>query len=877
MKIHAEFSTENDHCARIMQSEVLQMRNKKEKDILPERKSVLTDEERALAGARRKFIRKQKRMRRWTRVLCVILAGYLAIGAIGLVTVKIMTSDMPELNVNDFVGEESSRIYDADGNLLVELGTYYRENVSYDKLPESLVDAFLSIEDSRFFSHNGFDIPRFAAAAISNVRSGDLTGQGGSTFTMQLVKNSYFSVDAGDDSTSYSAGHGIRYKVQQIILSMQLEQKLDKKEVFELYVNRLNFGQNIRGAEMASRYYFGKSCTELNLSESALLAGIVNLPNRYNPYYYLDYATERRNEVLYMMLYHGYITEEEYNLAISINVEDQLVGETTDIVETNTKYQEYIDVVVQEAIEMTGFDPVIKGMDIYTAMDPDIQNKIIDIEAGNTSVQYADALMQSAIVTMDHSNGEIVGIGGGRNYSSGGGSRLLNRATDSYHQPGSTVKPIIPYALGFEHLGFSIDEQVVDMKYSYPGEKRTINNYDGRYLGIMSIKDAVADSRNIPAIMTLEKVTDKIGVEKVVDYMESLGFDSVNDDNYWYWVAIGANEFTVTVEQLAGAHAAIMNLGVYNEPHTIRSVVMTNGDTFYPENQNQRVLSAGSAYLAVSLMQNNVSQTKYFNYAYILRRSWPTYAKTGTTDWDAAGLQYGIPNGSARDEWMVSSNSKYTNAVWTGYDMAIAGQNTYFAQWKLSMNIAGKINSELIDVEAAVTDEAKQAVAEPTDDLVKTSYVQGTWPHVNAGRAAGSTVTTTVSKTGLANTPQVNSMSDSYRVTTKGYVKGSNTVYSEGTNTQKDNDTTNESSSNQQQQQQTQPTPAPTPAPTPEPTPEPTPVPTPTPAPTPVVPVEPEPEPAPDNPSTGGNGGGGPNPPSDQPVNPVTETPVAGV
>ena len=798
------------------------MRKKRENDTLPERKSVLTDEERALAGARRKFLKKQKRMRKWTAILCGILAVYLAIGTVGLVTIKIMTSDMPELNVNDFVGEESSRIYDADGNLLVELGTYYRENVSYDKLPESLVDAFLSIEDSRFFSHNGFDIPRFAAAAISNVRSGDLTGQGGSTFTMQLVKNSYFSVDAGDDSTSYSAGHGIRYKIQQIILSMQLEQKLDKKEVFELYVNRLNFGQNIRGAEMASRYYFGKSCTELNLSESALLAGIVNLPNQYNPYYYLDYATERRNEVLYMMLYHGYITEEEYNLAVSINVEDQLVGETTDIVEHNSKYQEYIDVVVQEAIEMTGFDPVIKGMDIYTAMDPDIQDKIIDIEAGNTSVQYADDLMQSAIVTMDHSNGEIVGIGGGRNYSSSGGSRLLNRATDSYHQPGSTVKPIIPYALGFEYLGFSIDEQVIDMKYSYPGETRTINNYDGRYLGIMSIKDAVADSRNIPAIMTLEKVTDKIGKEKVVDYMESLGFDSVNDDNYWYWVAIGANEFTVTVEQLAGAHAAIMNLGVYNEPHTIRSVVMTNGDTYYPENQNQRVLSAGSAYLAVSLMQNNVSQTKYFNYAYILRRSWPVYAKTGTTDWDAAGLQYGIPNGSARDEWMVSSNSKYTNAVWTGYDMAIAGQNTYFAQWKLSMNIAGKINSELIDVEAAITDEAKQAVAEPTDDLVKTSYVQGTWPHVNAGRAAGSTVTTTVSKSGLANTPQVNSMSDSYRVTTKGYVKGSNTVYSEGLNNDdKDKEKEETEAEENTQQQQPKPTPTPTPEPTPAPTPTP--------------------------------------------------------
>lgn len=811
-------------------------------------RGTLSAEERKTARKRRKFIQKQKRTRRWTAVLCGILALYMIIGAVGLAAVKAMTADIPTLNISDFVGEESSRIYDADGNLLVELGTYYRENVSYDKFPESLVDAFLSIEDSRFFEHNGFDVPRFAAAAISNVRSGDLTGQGGSTFTMQLVKNSYFSVDAGDESTSYSAGHGISYKVQQIILALQLEQKLDKKEIFELYLNRLNFGQNIRGVEMASRYYFGKSCSELSLSESALLAGIVNLPNMYNPYYYLDYATSRRNEVLRMMEYHGYITEEEYELACAVKVEDQLVGESTAIKEQNTRYQEYIDVVISEAIEMTGYDPVIKGMEIYTAMDPDIQDKIIDIEAGNTSVRYADDLMQSAIVTMDHTNGEIVGIGGGRNYASEGGSRLLNRATDAYHQPGSTVKPIIPYALAFEYLGFSIDETLVDMKYSYPGETRTISNYDGRYLGIMNIKDAVADSRNIPAIMTLEKVTEKIGAEKVVDYMQSIGFDSVNDSNYWYWVAIGSNEFTATVEQLAGAHAAIMNLGVYNEPHTVRSIVLTNGDTYYPDNLSQRVLSAGSAYLAVQLMQNNVTQKKYYNYMYILRRSWPVYAKTGTTDWDSSGAQYGIPSGSAKDEWMVSSNSKYTNAVWTGYDKAIAGQNTYFAQWKLSMNIAGKINSELIDTEAALTDEAKQAVAEPTDDLQKVTYVKGTWPHVNAGKAAGETITSTVSKTGLANTPQVNSMSDSYRVTTKGYVKGSNTVYGEGNSGEVKEE-------EEEEETNTAPTPTPTPKPTPRPTPTPTPTPEPTPEPTPdptpVPTLTPEPTPAPVPPDPG--------------------------
>ena len=322
----------------------MQHRNKRRKDLTPVQDAMATAPG---SASKRKYMRRQKRMRVWTAVFCVILAIYVAIGVTGAAVVQYMTRDMPTLDINDFVGDESSRVYDANGNLLIELGTYFRENVSYDKMPESLVDAFLSIEDSRFFEHNGFDIPRFTSSAIHNVLSGDLTGQGGSTFTMQLVKNSYFSVDNGDASTSYSAGKGIKYKIQQIMLSLQLEQKLDKKTIFELYVNRLNFGNNIRGCEMASRYYFGKDVWELNLSESAMLAGIVNLPNYYNPYAHLDYATQRRDQVLYMMLYHGYITEEEYKLATSIKVEDELVGEYADIKESNTKYQEYIDMLQQ--------------------------------------------------------------------------------------------------------------------------------------------------------------------------------------------------------------------------------------------------------------------------------------------------------------------------------------------------------------------------------------------------------------------------------------------------------------------------------------------------------------------------------------------------
>lgn len=731
----------------------------------------LTPKELEQRKKRRKFIRQQRRMRGWTIFFVIILGFYVVLGSVGAYMIKDMTRDMPKLNVDDFIGDESSNIYDGNGNLLIEVGTYYRENVDYSQMPESLIDAFLSIEDSRFFAHNGFDLPRFTAAAIHNVTSGDLTGQGGSTFTMQLVKNSYFSVDDGDQSTSYSAGKGIKYKVQQILLAMQLEKKLNKEQIFELYVNRLNFGQNIRGVEMAARYYFGKNASQLNLSESALLAGIVNMPNTYNPYYYLDYATDRRNEVLDMMVYHGYITQDECDLAKSIKIEDQLVGEYADIEVQNNTYQEYIDVVLTEAQQLTGLDPYNVGMNIYTALDTNLQDLIMSIENGSAGVTYGDDLMQSAITVLDHTNGEIVALGGGRNYGSEGGARLMNRATDMYKNPGSTMKPILPYALGFEYLGFSIDEHVPDYKYSYPGESRTVADYDRTYKGVMDIKDAVADSRNIPAIVTLQNVQDKFGTDVIVNYMHSIGFDSMDASNFHLCCAIGSETFTATVTQMAAAHGAIMNLGVYNQPHTIRSVETSSGDTYYPDSQNVRVLSSGSAWLSTELMRNNVDQTKYYNYMKILDRDYDVFAKTGTSDYDDSLESYGIPAGSGKDEWMIASNSKYTNAVWTGWDEAVAGAQTYFTGYKYSVNTSGNINSLLIDKEAAITSDASQSLTKP-DDLEEVTYVQNTWPHVKAGKTYGSTVTSTVSTTGLKNTPMVDSMSDAYRVTASGYVKG---------------------------------------------------------------------------------------------------------
>ena len=699
----------------------------------------------------KKQAKRRKRLIFFTWILVFFVIIEMAVGGTGLYVINQMVREAPNLSLTDFVGEESSKIYDDNGQLVTEVGVYLRENITYDKCPEALVDAFLSVEDSRFFSHFGFDVPRFTKAAIDNLKSHSF-GQGGSTFTMQLVKNTYFSIESMDaENTGQERTKSIEYKVQQIYLAIKLETLLSKKEIFQLYLNKLNFGGNIRGVQRAAQYYFGKNCNELNLSESAMLAGIVNLPNRYNPYEYLDYGTTRRNEVLNLMNYHGYLTEDELKLAKAIRVEDTLAGEHRKVTE-DSQYQSYLDVVLEEAMALTGCDPTVKGMKIYTHLNRAMQETVEAIQNEETNVIYPDELMQVAMISMDNRTGAVIAIGGGRNYD---GARLLNRATMNYKQPGSSVKPLLSYGLAFEYLGYTIDEVLLDKPITYPQESMVLVNANGQYNGDVTIKDAVGNSLNIPAIITLERVVNKIGNQKVVDYLQKIGFSRVKPEYFHLSYAIGGTTFETTCKELAGAHSMLINGGVYNQPHTIQKIVLTaDGSEFYPENLNVRALSSGSAYLACMLEENNVSGP-YFNWMQILKRDYPVYAKTGTTDWGNDGVQYGIPKGQMKDKWMVASTSQYTNCVWVGYDMAVAGKETYYTSYKSNLNIPGNINKILLDKEEELYG-VPEAIQQP-NDIEEVSYVYGSFPHVRPEYAAdgGGVRTSLASRAGLESMPLV--------------------------------------------------------------------------------------------------------------------------
>lgn len=660
-------------------------------------------------------------------VITILVTGIL-VSSIGLVVVGNMLQSKPELDVENFVSPESSRIYDQNGELIADIGSQIRTNISYDELPEALVDAFVSIEDSRFFEHNGFDIARFIKSGLEVLKAGSFV-QGGSTLTMQLVKNTYWVNDESGDSAPKKIGR----KVQEIALAMELENKINKQTVLELYLNKINFGGSggIRGVQEAAQYYFGKDVSTLNIAECAMLAGIINAPNLYNPHIYLDYATKRRDQVLYYMNYHGYISEAEYKLAKAIKVEDLLVDPAKQSHGgSNYEYQSYIDVVIKEARNLTGLDPLSTSMEIYTSMDVDTQKVMDSIQAGNEEkVPFPDDLMEVGMLSLNNQTGEIVAIGGGRNYGRGG-SMLLNHATDQYKQPGSAVKTILSYPLAFEHLGWATSHVVTDKPMVYAGTSAVIRNADGNYVGQLTLKDAVSRSLNTPAISTLQEVIDTVGMQKVVEYLQNLGFSCVKENPQLVDIqyAIGGSNFIVSCEELAAAHAVNMNGGYYIQPHTIKRIEFNNGAApIEPSYAKNQVLSSASAYMVSELMYDAVYGYNR-NYMQILKRDYPVYGKTGTSDWGTEGLQYNIPQGAIKDKWMVSETSQYTTAVWVGYEKGVKDANTYFNANKNALNLPGNISSLIL---SALTDDVKpQGVPRP-DDVSSITHVLATFPYAH--------------------------------------------------------------------------------------------------------------------------------------------------
>ena len=567
----------------------------------------------------------------------------------------------PKFDPDKLYRKESTIIYDKNGKQIASIGAEKREKVTYDKLPKVLVNAIVATEDSRFFKHNGFDLKRFLKASISQLTSGG--GGGASTITMQVSKNNY-------TSTTASGFEGIKRKFTDIYLSIfQIEKKYSKKEIMEFYVNAPYLGSGSYGVEQACQTYFGKSVSEINLAEASLIAGLFQAPNAYDPKLHPEAAEKRRSTVLSLMVRHGYITEKEKKKAEKIKIADLLADKKTKS-KTQNKYQGFIDMVTDEVEKQTGNNPYVVPMIIYSTMDPDKQNYINDVMNGET-YKWDNELVTAGISVVDVKTGEVQAIGAGRNKS---GEKQFNNATMINRQIGSTSKPLYDYAPGIEYENWSTYTPFVDEPYSYSGGT-TINNWDRKYNGYMTLREALAQSRNIPALKAFQKNKNS----NIKKFVKSVGLhpEVATDGSLHEAHSIGGYTGESPLS-MSGAYASFGNGGYYVEPHSYTKLVYReNKEEEERKVKKEKVMSTETAYMMTSLLQSS-AQGGLGSYADVGGAVFG--AKTGTSNYDSATLRkYNMRDSAINDLWVNAVSPDYAISVWYGYEKANSKyQNTSY-------------------------------------------------------------------------------------------------------------------------------------------------------------------------------------------------------
>lgn len=558
----------------------------------------------------------------------------------------------PDFDSAKLYNKEATVLYKANGEELTRYGKENRVLVTYNDLPQVFIDALVATEDSRFFQHNGFDAARFMKASFGQALGNSSAG-GASTLTMQIVKNTYTSSEA-------SGIRGIIRKFTDIYMAVfKIEKKYTKEEILEFYVNAQEFGiggtnfESINGVEQASQYYFGKSVSDLNLSEASLLVGLFNNPYLYNPYNNPEGCTNRRKVVLNLMVKHGYISEEQRDEAESISVQSLLKTK-----EDNSKaspYQAFIDYVIAEVRERTGVSPLEVPMAIYTTLDSNIQDAVNDVQNGN-GYKFINDKDQLGVAVTSVENGGLLAIGGGRNYTPKG----LNRATVK-RQPGSTAKPIFDYGPLIEYNNVSTVHQFFDEPYTYSDGKTKINNWDGKYWGLSDMTALLIDSRNVPAVQAFQQI-DKA---KIAEFVHGLGIDYGDTLHEAY--AIGGMDTGISPIESAAAYSAFARGGYYIEPYSYTKIVyLENGKEEEYKYTKTRVMSEETAYMITSMLAKGGAQNVGGN---IKISGSDIAAKGGTTNITRnSASQLGIPDYTTPDHWNVTYSTDYCISIWYGYD-----------------------------------------------------------------------------------------------------------------------------------------------------------------------------------------------------------------
>ncbi|XEO92995.1 PBP1A family penicillin-binding protein [Latilactobacillus sakei] len=599
--------------------------------------------------------RHQKPTQKRTKSLLgrIIKWGLLALLALiiaGIGLFAYYAKDAPEITQDKLQNGNASVLYDTNNKAFKRLGAANQTYASSDQIPQTLKDAVVSIEDRRFYKEKfGIDPVRIASAAFSNITGHSSLGlQGGSTLTQQLIKLSVFSTKNSDQT--------LKRKAQEAWLAVQVERQYSKDQILEYYMNKVYLNNGVYGMQTAAKYYYDKTLKQLSLPQLALIAGMPQSPANYDPYAHPDQAKTRRDLVLDALQRNNKISEAEATEAKAVPINTGLVAQKSETNEsTNAKATDaYVKEVITD-LKKKGYDPYKDGLKVYTNMDMDAQKKLYETVNDDTTVQFPDDKMQTAVTITNPNNGKIVAMIGGR--KTGDVQLGYNRAVSSGRSNGSSMKPMMDFAPAIEYLNYSTAQKLQDTPYIYPGTNIQLHDFDNRYLGTITARNALANSRNVPAIRLLEDV----GMNRARKFVKGLGITIPEDTGLAY--GIGGN--VSTLEESA-AYSAFANGGTYYKPTYINKVETADGVTHNYNSEGSDAMKDSTAYMMTDMMKD------------VIKNGSGTLAqipglhqagKTGTTDYSSEELaKSGLSSDLAKDSWFAGYTKHYSITVWTGYD-----------------------------------------------------------------------------------------------------------------------------------------------------------------------------------------------------------------
>lgn len=594
--------------------------------------------------------------------------------------------DAPALTDKALDATVSSKLYTQDGELFEDLGAEKREKISANELPKKLENAIVSVEDRRFYKHIGIDPVRIIGSAVSNFTSGGL--QGGSTLTQQLIKLSYFSTNASDQT--------LKRKAQEAWMAVRLEQKKSKQEILTYYVNKVYMSNGLYGMETASEMYFGKKLGDLSLPQTALLAGMPQAPSAYDPYQYPEQAKKRRDTVLYTMLQNDKISQTDYDNAVNTPINEGL-QELKKEADNSKIVDNYVKEVINEVQEKTDKNVYTDGLDIYTNLDLDAQKQLYNIVNTDEYVNYPDDKMQVASTLIDTKTGEVKAQIGGRHVADDV-TLGMNLAVNTSRDFGSTMKPVTDYGPAFEYLKYSTGKMITDAPYNYEGTSTPVGNWDNSYLGTITLRQALYLSRNVPAV----KLFNEVGSDKVSSFLKDLGieYSTIHQSN-----AISSNtekqdgtKYGASSLKMAAAYAAFANGGTYYKPQYVNKIVFQDGTEQTYEPEGKTAMSPETAYMVTDILKDTITQGTGSN---ALIPGLFQAGKTGTSNYtDEEYAKIGLSSGVYPDILFAGYTPNYAISVWTGYNEKLTPVTSE------SSHVASDVYRELMKyVSANVTNE----------------------------------------------------------------------------------------------------------------------------------------------------------------------------